>query len=444
MYRATKPFRRKSAAADAAIRGYVYRKSKLGAMKLLPRRKPSGTKFRKAKRIRPTRVSPKYSIGPYKGRFRNPRKRKTVSGNKATVFGTVEGENAVYLGYQSCGGRELLLRQFAEKFVMMVMREAKVSCPSRDKVIEWAGKSYQAVAQSPLALRLVFHTTASDGAITETLTDHGLHDDDPIVPTYRSFDQLVGFIVDDLKLKLTNDNVHLHSFSLLHYVDANTSAGLNPHLANRQLGDFRFTCTVKSVFKVQNITPADGTGSEVNNKNAITSNPLRGRLWHFSGGPPKIRNQFQNEITDDFMKISDGSRDDGLIVFPLKTSTCYDEGNSLHSVPKGGTLFSNVARMSGVYLPPGSFKNTTHTYRFSGTVRQFCKRMAMDTDEPFRCGDSVCVGLEPAMKTAMNEDIKIAYHVDYLSSSYLLPRYRHRLEQSNRSTNTNIGGLQSL
>ena len=75
----------------------------------------------------------------------------------------------------------------------------------------------------------------------------------------------------------------------------------------------------------------------------------------------------------------------------------YAHGNILHSVPAGGTIFQNIAKTASVSLAPGGFRTHIQSYRFSGTVRQFCKRMAMDVDIPFRTGDSVAFGLEPSI-----------------------------------------------
>ena len=296
-----------------------------------------------------------------------------------------------------------------------------------------ARATYDPAEMGPHSVQLIYTEIEDDGAVgqpTVVGTIPLFDDQEAIVKPYFTFDHLVGLIVTDMEDKLKDKTTFLSGYKVQNINGTQTE--FNTSSVCSSLGDWNLSINVKSILKLQNITPADVAGDEANSKDAITSNSLRGRIWTFSGGAPKLRSQFATYPGLSHIEKTD--HDCGLIPFPPRTADMYAHGNILHSVPAGGTIFQNIAKTASVSLAPGGFRTHIQSYRFSGTVRQFCKRMAMDVDIPFRTGDSVAFGLEPSMKTLQDEVVKLGYHIDFLSTSYLKPKLVTRVQQSNLSS----------
>lgn len=396
--------------------------------------------------------NPRYTIGSYGGRFKRARRRKVKkSGNKKSVYGKILGENATYFGYQYHGGRDLLLREFAEKFILRLIRIYKVTVRDRDASIPWRGSTAEPDELPPMDLRLTFGTPGTDGTDTLNNVDIPLYHNVGGADTYKSFDTLVSDMVTQLGIQL--DGKTLNSFSVMHKRNATDPAsdGKSSLVYNRQIGEWKLNIRVTSVLKVQNITPADGdAGQRSTNRNDIGANPLRGRLWRFSSSTPLIRQQFKEFLRDPALgasdqvdKIQDTTDPNGLVNFPPKNNIIYDKGNALHSVPRGGTLFSNVKRTADIYLSPGTYKSVKGFYSFKGSVALFCKRLSKSESSPFRSGECLAFGLESSMKTLEDETITLAYHIDFLSSSYLKPKFSSYVQQSNASILKDINNTPS-
>lgn len=381
--------------------------------------------------------APKYPVGPYQGRFKQRRIAPTkVTGNKETVYGTIDGQNATYGGFFKNGGRKKVIRELVEQLLKTIIRQRKITCASRDSIISWLGDQWYGSShggQAPTQLQFLFHEKDKDGIYYTTTVTQNLLASLTDGTYYYTFDGLVDLLVPLFETALNSDERFLYGYKL-----TNTYGGSEALIQERSLSEWKITMTVRCNMKIQNITPADLGGETAKyDKDNIANNPLMGRVFTFSGGVPRLRGQFAGAIAG-MHHVSDTDDADGLIVFPDQTNTVYDNGNALHIVPKGTTLFENCTHSTAVALSPGGYKNVSTLFTFSGTLKQFTKKLALATGEPFKFGETVCFGFEPAMRTAENEAVKLAYHLDVLTHCTLWPRHKIYVQQRNKSTVRNI------
>jgi hypothetical protein len=448
-YRVTKPFRKASARTDERLRNYIAGSTRKGAKRLV-------RNFRKAykpTRFKSTRKLPKAPIGPYAGRFKRMRRKRAVIkptyGNKDTLYGTIEGTHAVYSGYSTCGGRKHALRQFSESFFRHLLKLRKVDLKGRQDSITWttAGPDLPRIDQ----LELMFRNQLGDGTTVETSSILMLWNTS--ASNYYSFDDVVDSMVTLLESELVDDNKFLFGFSLNRTSDGDNQESV---IQSRQVCDWKLNMKVTTVIKLQNITPADDvTGTNDDDvrysKDSILSNPLSGRSYLFGPGFPRPRSSIIGPSTynQSLSSITDQEDGNGLITFPPANDSVYQPGGVLHVPPMGGNVFSNVVKGGGAYLSPGNFKNFSTQFSFSGNVRSFCKKVSykrsVSTDintssgKRFILGQSFAFGFSPTMRTTLGETIRLAYHMDRTSRSYLSARHKVVVPRSNTSQLIPIG-----
>lgn len=448
-YKVTKPFRKASARLDETMRNYVVGSARKGATRL---NRKFSRKSSKPFRFRGPRRLPKAPIGPYAGRFKPMRrKRATIMptyGNKDTLYGTIEGHHAVYSGFSTCGGRKHALRQFSESFFRHLLKLRKVELKGRQDAILWTdGVDFPRIEQ----LVLMFRNQLGDGNIVETSSDIILWDSSS--SNYYSFDDAVDSMVTLLESELVDDNKFLFGFTLNRTTNGTDQ---EPVIQSRQLCDWKMKMKVTTLLKLQNITPADDvTGARDDavsySKDSILSNPLSGRSYLFGPGFPRPRSSIIGPSTynQSLADITNQEDNNGLITFPSVNDSVYQPGAILHVPPKGGNVFSNVIKGGAAYLSPGNFKLFSNKFVFSGTVRSFCKKVSykrsISTDittssgKRFQLGQSFAFGFSPTMRTTQAEAIRLAYHMDRISSSYLSARHKVVVPRSNTSQLRPIG-----
>lgn len=405
-----------------------------------------GTKRRK--------TAASYAVGAsYAGRFKRMRKKRAISrphyGNKDTLYGTMVGDHAIYSGYSTCGGRKHALTQFSEAFIRHLLKVRKVDLKGRDDQILWTdGTDFPRYE----LLNLHFRNQLGDGNIVETKKDLLLWKSNK----YLSFNALTDDLVTLLSAELVDDNKFLFGFTLN---STDTGTPQEPVMQSRQVCDWRIKMKVVSSMKIQNITPADDAAGTKDDgvsysKDSILSNPLSGRSYLFGPGFPRPRSSIIGPGTHsaNLSMITNQENEDGLVQFPghsSPTDNIYGPGGILHTPPLGGNVFSNCEKGAGIYLSPGNYKMFKNTFTFSGTIRQFCKKVSYkrsvstDTDESsgkrFALGQSFCFGFSPTMRTSVSETIKLAYHLDRTSSCYMMARHRVVVPRSNTSKKVEVG-----
>lgn len=412
---------------------------------------------RPTRRIRPTRVAPKFAIGSSAGRFKRLRRSRKVSKphytNKDTLYGTITGTHSVYSGYSTCGGRIHALQMFSEAFLRHLLKLRKVEIKGRQDDIPWTENP--STTPRYKEIKLLYRDELGDGDIVETSATVQLWNSHHM--TYYSFNELVSFISSQLADDLKKDTLYLFGFTL-----STTNDGTDSEVVvqSRQLCDWQLNLNVKTMMKIQNITPADDEAGLDDNeqkysKDSILSNPLSGRSYLFGPGFPRPRPTIvgpgtHNSSLEDLTNQTDVN---GFVQFPASTDSVYASGGALHTPPSGGNVFANCKKGSSLYLSPGNFKWFTNVFTFKGTVKSFCKKAsfeeAISTDtnsspgKRFTLGETFAFGFAPTMRTTNAETVRLAYHMDRTSSCYISARHRVVVPRSNTSQLYAIGSTMS-
>ena len=172
---------------------------------------------------------------------------------------------------------------FAESLLREVLFKVGVSINARDTAIPWGGagdfRSYNFI-------RVSYTNVALAGTTTIIHVDVAL----ATGSAYKTYDAVVQALLLTLTDKLfTNDPRYDLSgwrlFAGFAFVPStsNSAAKDVPIEFNDHVGDSIYTLSVKTNMKIQNVTPADGNDQD---SNAITANPLEGKIYKFSDPKP--------------------------------------------------------------------------------------------------------------------------------------------------------------
>jgi hypothetical protein len=372
---------------------------------------------------------PRSSIGPSAGKFKKPKKAVLVKGIllKRECFGTIDTRNAAYVGFQTTSGRDNLTRSFAESLLREVLFKVGVSIESRDTAIPWGGagdfRSYNFI-------RISYTNVALSGTTTFIFVDVAL----ATGSAYKTYDAVVEAILATLKDKLFTDSPRydlsgwrLFAGFAFDPSDSNSSAKDVPIEYNDHVGDSMYTLSVKTNMKIQNVTPADGNDQD---SNSITANPLEGKIYKFSDHVPHMR---QNTVRagHDLLAFTDSSRRLGMILGPVSSDDAYESGGLLFSPFNGKVNFKNCTMQGNVKLAPGSHKSFQETFTYKGTVTKFFTGIRQGAAHRPTFGKSTIIGLEPTLRTAINESVKLAYNLDVVVNTSLFSKKKLIIPSAN-------------
>lgn len=365
------------------------------------------------------------------GRFRRPKrvKRAAPKGIKNTreVYGLITGQNAVYHGFHTSGGQKEILRGFAESLLRVILYDIGCSFESRTAAMRIGVGSGTNVTYPKIVL--YFYQLNGSGAVTTDAKNITLQTSLGV----QTFDQVTDDILTELNNYAWTNGSCLSGYEVYESIDGVTRS----FRSNFNIADCKFSAIVKTRCKVQNQTVTDGASKDTDQ---VDSNPLEGRIYKFSAGAPRLREQFMKAHESDVGLLSNDEEANGIIKMGSKTATCYQPGGLLHSTPSGSTLWSNHKASSNVRLDPGSYKFISTTFKFSGTVRQFFKKVfqTADTKSRYTLGESVLIGLEPAMRSTETDAVKVAYNIDFDMHTHLQLRRKIVVPSKNIGTLLNV------
>lgn len=187
--------------------------------------------------------------------------------------------------------------------------------------------------------------------------------------------------------------------------------------------------------KIQAITPADD--GAVLNATDITSNPLQGRLYRFSGITPEIR---------DFGNMLPGSAPDwglnNLTKLSANTGLIETTNNPTDAWrnPPSKAMFNNCKYFMDVRLQPGKIKYSVIRFKFRGILEKLLLGFYGSTDSfapstqgsnvtPF--GTSMLFAFEKVMRTG-SDQVKINYAHDVATGGFCVPKSSVRINTETR------------
>jgi hypothetical protein len=93
--------------------------------------------------------------------------------------------------------------------------------------------------------------------------------------------------------------------------------------------------------------------------------------------------------------------------------------------------FGQSTMQGNIKLAPGSHKSFTETFTYKGTVTKFFTGIRQGTAHRPTFGKSTIIGLEPTLRTAINESVKIAYNLDIVVNTSLFSKKKLIIPSAN-------------
>jgi hypothetical protein len=201
-------------------------------------------------------------------------------------------------------------------------------------------------------------------------------------------------------------------------------------------GDDIITLYFTTKARIQNITPTDDHNASANgvpsNINDVGANPLRGRVYDFAHGGPRLKDEYQRSVSDvaGFAEIAEVSRCTNSstqthFVKLREDSTGPEEGRlarAFRQPPNGAAVFKNCIGAKPVNMPPGGF----YTLMRTQTVKASFRRLTFGIYEVDTVGTAVNVrpqnppivmkafalGLAPTVRHENLEVVKLVVNID--------------------------------
>jgi len=378
---------------------------------------------------KPTRLAAGNYTGSYKGALPKPKRpakpgKYAMSGARAEVekHGIQSLDHVVYLGAQSapafCMGG-IVGQAFIRK-VMAIHYKVEYAHPASQLVPSlYVGGSF---GHSPIELKFIYKNTGSIGVPaygygpTFTFTPSG---------TLLTFGTWFATNVFNNGLFGGGDNTSVFENELYAYQFVNVDkfgATENQYVNGPVIPLERQYLSVYSTVRmhIQNITAADGTGSDTLQSDRIDNNPLKGKLFRFSGPLPKLSDvrgiattlQITPVPEENAYQLQHDTTPDGIIYPSVALTGVWAQ------VPNA-SQFANCKGELPVSLAPGAMRDYTITFNYSGTlqrlIRGFGSKDSLGRPRPngiHQFGESFLFALEKRMPTGISPAVTLNFHYE--------------------------------
>lgn len=203
-----------------------------------------------------------------------------------------------------------------------------------------------------------------------------------------------------------------------------------PFVTHETWGDDIVTWNAQCEVKLQNITPAGGTGTGSTDINDINANPLQGKVYDFRNGYMKLRPDYlqmveaSNPLNWGTLKeIQNVNATTDLIsVQHLRETGLYanELAKAFQTCPRGPAVFSNLEGVKNIQMPPGGFQVIKRNVTSKCSVVRFIWG-AFNSYLPDPGGSEfvkpsvtkpvvnkvILVGLEPTVRSTTDEIVKV-------------------------------------
>jgi len=367
---------------------------------------------------KPTRLAAGNYTGSYKGRLPKPKRpakpgKYAMSGARAEVekHGIQALDNVVYLGAQSApafciGG---IVGQALIRKLMAIHFKYEYAHPSSQLVgnVDILGVN----SHSPNVLRFIYKRTPPNAVVpsyvvgasftftpTQTLVSFGTW----FAANVFSADLFGGM---DTEAMFTNELYAYQFVSLDTYAAGGTSNLVGGPIIPLERQYLTVYSTVR--MHIQNVTAADGSGTDTLQSDRIDNNPIKGKLFRFSGPLPKLSDyrgiattlQITPVPEENAYQLQQDTTPDGII-YPSNSLT------GVWAQVPNASQFSNCKGELAVSLAPGAMRDYTIMFKYSGTIqrlmRGFSSKDAVGRPRPngiHQFGESFLFALEKRMPT---------------------------------------------
>ena len=427
---------------QAAARGFLARRRVAGMRRprLMSPMDISKIKRRKQGQIPKTAVRavmPKYRIGTMVGTEKSKRpvslKKLDPMEIKTHIDSTssVNQTGVAYFGFPDAGSQDEQLRQGCYALVNMFVRRSGLKISSINADFHDNLSMPTDIFTGPRLARICIGWTRHDA------DGNGVYAFESFDVTRTSSIKAIGDVIFSMiKSKAYNPAsaetdglwpaiAHLQTIDIDAYPDSKLHKTFASYDLTNVMTDFAFM----RKYKWQNVTPA---GVDRNNINDIAANPLSGKIYKFKGPTPLIR----AKVTDQLGLVLRDSIEAQGVSSPgtdsydyLRTEAFRDNSfsNSL-DVPfkqpfKANQFFKNAVTEDKCYLPPGGYKQLIRKDKVTLNFRRFCQATVYRTGSalasfgyvqnmPAKIGTCTMWGLEPAVRTVINESVQIHVNIE--------------------------------
>jgi len=385
-------------------------------------------------------VMPKARIGSLIGTAKSSRKVKgkmdpLVITEHHDVHATVSQGQVGYWGYSDAGSLDQQLEMGVRALVNMFARRAglKPSNIEQDFSDSYLQDNLPTSKINLARIVIAFQGLATDGDISREETVYA-------VTETSSIESLTTTIMADIKAKATFSAPFKPVRAIIQSQDIGVYSGSVGQpgsyyrtFATYDLENVMIDFSYMRKYKWQNVTPAE-SGADTSNINDIHANPLSGKIYQFKHRVPQVRAAMLDDSNQPMLStIQDSELADGALdTTAFRTGIPGSAGNFGNSLTgafaqpfKGMQIFKDTISEDKVYMPPGGYKQlirkgnkTMNFTRFcaatvltNATTGDYVRRSAGES-VPDRIGTSTIWGLEPVIRTDVNELVKIATQME--------------------------------
>lgn len=425
---------------QAAARGFLVRRRRNQAVRREPERRALMSpmdiqrRFKRVRRpqgqVRVPKVFPKARIGSLIGTEVSQRK-VTKKGLDPLIIrtrldqnSTVSQNTVAYFGYPDAGTQPDQLRQACLALVNMFFRRGGVKVTTIDSKPEKL-ESFRNNTETRLSKIIIQYLhVMKDG--TNAMMENGFSVDKS---------KTIAQIADDIKTDISNkartggQDVYWPVTAVL--LESESYPEQFRQFAQYDLTNVMVDFSFKRKYKWQNTTPAGSDGlSGGTNINDIQANPLSGRIYKFKGPVPLWRDQIKNdhEAFDEATGANIGELEfvglEKIKTEGFRQGTNYNNAliDPFRQPFKANQFFKNCETEDKVYMPPGGYKQLIREGKVTMNFKRFCQATLYEDKyshsnpdpaglRPPKIGTCTIWGLEPALRTATNEHVKL--HVNF-------------------------------
>lgn len=426
--------------------------------KTMKSRKKSKGRSKTAKsRKRGSGVSPKFKIGSYAGDLISSKAVKLplkCARIRRREFGSTIAANRCWVSGNSTGSEFYFMSLIAEGIVTYLLQRMGATVADKDHGVGTLMREFEidfiadegpdsvAPQKSAVTARMILNNFTSFNSM--------VYNSSPLAKNtvkYDGIDQIGGFtglnrILYDMALG------GFYPCRIRGYRLDEDGADDSKNIVFRDdtFGQGTLALDIRGVHKFQNVTPAREAGvagTSNFNVNAIDANPLEGKLMTFRNLAPTW-NKGWLDLQSQVPLRAFSSRPDGDLPYGNPGSWDYPQASSqatgtttgLPNIPefeaaplRPMTIFANCDKSSPVRFPPGGFKVFKTHFAQSKSLRALIRDLTQvqSTARPTQTGypnhgaingkyppsgGSFMMCLLPSIKTALNEDITMAW--DYV------------------------------
>jgi len=195
---------------------------------------------------------------------------------------------------------------------------------------------------------------------------------------------------------------------------------------------------------IQNVTPADGGDLSTDR---VDVNPLKGKLFRFRGPTPMVRDDrgIDGTVANDLgWKLQNDTNGDGLIWPNIPLPGIPPSFMGPWVQPPTPDMFKNCSGCVSIQLEPGSIKDYSLNFKFSGTLQALMRGFDHSTFQSVplpgakhQFGQSFMFALEKRVQTGASSSVKLNFQYEtYYGSCFGKRRLTSMTRQAFRPVET--------